>query len=123
MTLNTAIDKLETVLALDKKMIEAMSRFKGANMADVIVTLCQNHVVDLECVLNDLKMIDNDIEIAAEELPVSVPDQEYTNKIINAIDDGNLDAERVTLACLKWMGEREVKDMVEHNNFYIDADE
>lgn len=37
--------------------------------------------------------------------------REYTNKLLEKIDDGILDADYVLTCCLQWMSEAEVKEM------------
>lgn len=48
--------------------------------------------------------------------------RQFTNKLYDMIDNGLLDKDTVITACLKYMSEDEVKDMMEMNEF-IDSDE
>lgn len=48
---------------------------------------------------------------------------EYTNRLIDAIDDGILGKDRLILACLKWMGEDNVKRMCEANKFFMEDED
>ena len=41
--------------------------------------------------------------------------REYTNKLIDMIDEGLISESYVINACLKYMSEDEVKDMMAHN--------
>ncbi len=43
--------------------------------------------------------------------------REYTNKLLEMIDDGLLDRDSVIMACVKYMSEDEVRDMMESNEF------
>lgn len=49
--------------------------------------------------------------------------RKFTNKLYEMIDDGLLDKDTVIMACLKYMSEDEVKDMMEANEFIEDEDE
>ena len=49
--------------------------------------------------------------------------RKYTNKLLEAIEDGLIDRDTVIMACLKYMSEDEVKDMCEMNMFFEDEDE
>jgi len=53
--------------------------------------------------------------------------RKYTNMLLDMIDDGLLDRDLVITACLKYMSEDEVQDMMEANEFieeqYEDEDE
>ena len=42
---------------------------------------------------------------------------EYTNKVLELVDDELLSWEQVAIACLKYMSEDDVKDMAESNEF------
>lgn len=46
----------------------------------------------------------------------------YTNKLLEMIEDGLLDKDNVILACIKYMSEDDVKDMMECNE-YIEEEE
>lgn len=43
--------------------------------------------------------------------------REYTNKLLEMIDDGLLDRDSVIMACVKYMSEDEVRDMMHCNEF------
>ena len=43
--------------------------------------------------------------------------REYTNQLLDMIDDGLLDRDTVITACLKYMSEADVQDMMEANEF------
>ena len=45
------------------------------------------------------------------------PTREYTNKILEAVQEGLLDRDQVILACLNWMPENDVKRMADANEF------
>ena len=49
--------------------------------------------------------------------------REFTNKLYDMIDDGLLDKDTVITACLKYMSEDEVKDMMEINEFIEDEED
>ena len=44
--------------------------------------------------------------------------RKVTNKILERIDEGLLDAKDVLLACLKWMSEDDVTAMAEANELF-----
>lgn len=46
----------------------------------------------------------------------------YTNMLLELVEDGMLDKDTVIMACLKYMSEDEVKDMMEANEFVVDED-
>jgi len=48
---------------------------------------------------------------------VYFPTREYTNKILEAVQEGLLDRDQVILACLNWMPENDVKRMADANEF------
>jgi len=48
--------------------------------------------------------------------------RQYTNKLLEMIEDGLLDKDTVIMACVKYMSEDDVKDMMQCNEF-IDNDE
>jgi len=56
--LNTAITRLKTSISFNKYMIQSMRAFDGTSTADIVIAVCEKHIVDLENVLNDLKMIE-----------------------------------------------------------------
>jgi hypothetical protein len=41
----------------------------------------------------------------------------YTNKLLELVDDEQLDKDNVILACVKWMSEDDVQSMMEANEF------
>ena len=43
--------------------------------------------------------------------------RKYTNQLLEMIDDGLLDRDTVITACLKYMSEDDVQDMMEANEF------
>ena len=43
--------------------------------------------------------------------------RQFTNKLLEMIEDGLLDKDVVILACVKYMSEDDVKDMMEYNEF------
>jgi hypothetical protein len=49
--------------------------------------------------------------------------REFTNKVLEAIDNGLLDRDQVILACLGWMSEKSVEGMCEANEFFAYEDE
>ena len=49
--------------------------------------------------------------------------REYTNRLIDMIDDGLLSREYVIIACLKYMSEDDVKDMMIMNEIAGDEEE
>ena len=49
--------------------------------------------------------------------------REYTNKLLEAIDNDILSKDIVIMACLKYMSESDVKDMCEANLFFEYEDE
>ena len=51
--------------------------------------------------------------------------REYTNAVLEAVDEGVLDRDTVIMACLKYMSEDDVKDMVRVNDFmpWLEDDE
>jgi hypothetical protein len=44
--------------------------------------------------------------------------REFTNKILEAVEEGMLDKDTVIMACLNYMSEDQVKDMAEANCFF-----
>ena len=46
----------------------------------------------------------------------------YTNMLLELVEDGMLDKDHVIMACLKYMSESDVQDMMESNEF-IDLEE
>jgi hypothetical protein len=49
--------------------------------------------------------------------------REYTSKLLDLIEDGMLDRDTVIMACVKYMSEADVKDMMESNEFILEEDE
>jgi hypothetical protein len=51
--------------------------------------------------------------------------REYTNKLLEMVEEGLLDRDTVIMACVKYMSESDVQDMMEANEFvpYEDEDE
>ena len=49
--------------------------------------------------------------------------RKYTNTLLDMVDEGLLDKDTVIMACVKYMSEDEVKDMMECNEFILDEDE
>lgn len=49
--------------------------------------------------------------------------REYTNKLLEMVEHGLLDRDNVIMACVKYMSEDEVKDMMECNEFIEDEEE
>lgn len=49
--------------------------------------------------------------------------REYTNKLLQFIDDGMLDPAMAIQMCLSYMSEDEVKDMCLSNDLFVDEDE
>lgn len=48
--------------------------------------------------------------------------REYTNKLLEMVEDGLLDRDNVIMACVKYMSEDEVRDMM-HCNEFIEEEE
>jgi hypothetical protein len=49
--------------------------------------------------------------------------REYTNKLLEMVEEGILDRDNVILACVQYMSEDDVKDMMECNEFINEEDE
>lgn len=49
--------------------------------------------------------------------------REYTNKLYNMLEEGLLLHEVVITACLNYMSEDDVKDMMECNEFITESDD
>lgn len=50
--------------------------------------------------------------------------REYTNHLLQLIEEGIMDKDTVITACLKYMSEAEVRDMCHANDFFdLDQDE
>ena len=48
--------------------------------------------------------------------------RKYTNTLLDMVDEGLLDKDTVIMACVKYMSEDEVKDMMACNEF-VDIDD
>ena len=48
--------------------------------------------------------------------------REYTNKLLEMVEHGLLDRDNVIMACVKYMSEDDVRDMM-HCNEFIDEEE
>ena len=49
--------------------------------------------------------------------------RQYTNKLLEMVDEGILDRDSVIMACVKYMSEDEVRDMMHCNEFIEDEEE
>lgn len=49
--------------------------------------------------------------------------REYTNKLLEMVEEGLLDKDMVIMACMKWMSEDDVKGMMEANEMIEEEDE
>lgn len=49
--------------------------------------------------------------------------REYTNKLLEMVEDGLLDKDTVIMACVKYMSESDVEDMMWINEFLLEEDE
>jgi hypothetical protein len=49
--------------------------------------------------------------------------REYTNKLLEMVEEGLLDKDMVIMACVKYMSERDVKDMMEANEMLLDEED
>ena len=49
--------------------------------------------------------------------------REYTGKLLELIEDGMRDKDTVIMACVKYMSEADVQDMMEINEFILEEDE
>lgn len=47
----------------------------------------------------------------------------YTNMLLEMVDDGILDKDTVIMACIKYMSEDDVKDMMQCNEFIEPEDD
>lgn len=43
--------------------------------------------------------------------------RKYTNHLLDLVDDGALSKDHVIMACIKYMSEADVQDMMEYNGF------
>ena len=48
--------------------------------------------------------------------------RQYTNRLLEMIEEGLLDKDNVIMACVKYMSEDDVRDMMQCNEF-LDEDE
>ena len=49
--------------------------------------------------------------------------REFSTKLLDMIDDGLLDKDMVIMACVKYMSEDDVRDMMFANDFVEDTDD
>ena len=49
--------------------------------------------------------------------------REFTCKLLEMVEEGLLDRDNVIMACVKYMSEDEVKDMMHHNEFIEDEED
>jgi len=49
--------------------------------------------------------------------------REYTNKLLEMIEEGLLDKDTVIMACVKFMSEDDVRDMMEANEFILEDED
>lgn len=49
--------------------------------------------------------------------------RKYTNKILEMVEEGMLDKDTVIMACVKYMSEDDVRDMMEANEFLIEDED
>lgn len=49
--------------------------------------------------------------------------REYTNKLLEMVEDGLLDRDNVIMACVKYMSESDVQDMMHCNEFLMEDEE
>ena len=49
--------------------------------------------------------------------------RQFTNKLLEMLEEGLLDKDTVILACVKYMSEDDVKDMMHCNEFLYDEEE
>ena len=49
--------------------------------------------------------------------------RDYTRKLLDLIEDGMLARDTVIMACVKYMSEADVQDMMEMNEFIVEQDE
>ncbi len=53
----------------------------------------------------------------------TTPVRETTNKVLEMIDEGTLNARDVVLMCLKWMSEDDVKEMCKANEIDLSVED
>lgn len=49
--------------------------------------------------------------------------REYTELLLQMVDEGMLDPDTVIMACVKYMSEDDVRDMMEMNEFIFEEDD
>ena len=49
--------------------------------------------------------------------------RKFTNKLLEMVEEGLLDKDTVILACVKYMSEDDVRDMMEANEMLLDEEE
>jgi hypothetical protein len=49
--------------------------------------------------------------------------REYTNKLLEMVEEGLLDKDMVIMACVKFMSEDDVRDMMEANEFILEDED
>lgn len=49
--------------------------------------------------------------------------RQYTNKLLEMIEEGLLDKDTVIMDCVKYMSEDDVKDMMECNEFLLEEEQ
>lgn len=49
--------------------------------------------------------------------------REYTKKLLEMVEEGLLDRDTVIMACVKYMSEDDVKDMMFANEFVVEEEE
>ena len=49
--------------------------------------------------------------------------REYTTKLLEMVEEGILDRDNVIMACVKYMSEDDVRDMMECNEFINEEEE
>lgn len=49
--------------------------------------------------------------------------REFTNKLLEMVEEGILDRDNVIMACVKYMSEDEVRDMMHCNEFIEETEE
>ena len=49
--------------------------------------------------------------------------RKYTNLLLEMLEEGLLDKDTVIMACISYMSEHDIQDMMETNEFILDEDE
>lgn len=49
--------------------------------------------------------------------------REYTNKLLEMVEEGILNKDTVIMACVKFMSEDDVRDMMEANEFILEDED